>query len=39
MDDRIKLDESWKAPLAGEFASDYMATLREFLLQEKAAGK
>ncbi|MGB5484044.1 uracil-DNA glycosylase [Parasphingorhabdus sp.] len=39
MDDRVKLDDSWKAPLAGEFASDYMSNLRTFLLQEKAAGK
>lgn len=39
MDDRVKLDDSWKEPLAEEFASDYMAALRKFLLQEKAAGK
>ena len=39
MNDRVKLDDSWKKPLAGEFSSDYMAVLREFLLQEKAAGK
>ncbi|MEO9601154.1 uracil-DNA glycosylase [Parasphingorhabdus sp.] len=39
MNDRVKLDDSWKAPLAREFSSEYMASLREFLLQEKAAGK
>lgn len=39
MNDRVNLDDSWKQPLAGEFASDYMAVLREFLLREKAAGK
>ncbi len=39
MSDRIKLHESWKEPLSGEFASDRMAQLREFLLAEKAAGK
>lgn len=39
MDDHVKRDDSWKEPLAGEFASGYMATLRNFLLQEKAAGK
>jgi|TARA_R110002049_G_scaffold2651_4_gene19757 uracil-DNA glycosylase len=39
MNDRVKLDDSWRLPLAGEFESDYMALLREFLLGEKAAGK
>lgn len=39
MDDRAKLDDSWKIPLAVEFASDYMADLRGFLAVEKAAGK
>ncbi len=39
MNDRVQLDDSWKKPLAGEFDSDYMTVLREFLLQEKAAGK
>jgi uracil-DNA glycosylase len=33
------LHESWKAPLAPEFGSDYMAQLRAFLVAEKAAGK
>jgi len=37
--DRIKLHDSWKNPLAGEFSSDYMARLRDFLVHEKAAGK
>jgi uracil-DNA glycosylase len=33
------IDESWHAPLAPEFDSDYMATLRDFLKAEKAAEK
>ncbi|GAA0471617.1 uracil-DNA glycosylase [Parasphingorhabdus litoris] len=37
--DRIKLHESWKTPLQPEFSSDYMAHLRTFLLEQKAAGK
>tara|TARA_R110000772_G_scaffold73387_4_gene160526 strand:+ start:2194 stop:2898 length:705 start_codon:yes stop_codon:yes gene_type:complete len=37
--DRITLHESWKAPLAPEFSSDYMAKLRNFLIQQKADGK
>jgi len=39
MDNHIKLNESWKQPLLHEFSSEYMVALREFLLQEKAAGK
>jgi len=39
MNDRIKLNDIWEMPLAAEFASDYMADLRCFLLQEKVAGK
>ena len=35
----VRLHESWLAPLREEFASPYMAGLREFLLAEKAAGK
>jgi uracil-DNA glycosylase len=35
----IALHESWKAPLAEEFVSDYMRALRSFLVTEKAAGK
>lgn len=39
MSDRINLHESWKQPLIDEFASPYMAQLREFLVAEKNAGK
>lgn len=35
----VKLHPSWLEPLRHEFASDYMRTLREFLVAEKAAGK
>jgi len=35
----VKLHESWKAPLADQFASPYMAALRAFLLAERAKGK
>lgn len=35
----IRLEESWKTALAGEFASPYMAELRRFLQAEKEAGK
>lgn len=35
----VKLAESWRGPLAPQFASPYMAELRAFLLREKAAGK
>lgn len=35
----VKLHESWLAPLQAEFDSPYMATLRQFLVAEKAAGK
>ncbi|MFF7706871.1 uracil-DNA glycosylase [Pseudomonas sp. NPDC007930] len=38
-DDRIKLEESWKLALRGEFEQPYMAELRNFLRQELAAGK
>ena len=37
--DRLKLEESWKVRLQREFDQDYMLQLREFLLQEKQAGK
>jgi len=37
--DRIRLEPSWKAALADEFAKDYMASLRTFLLAELKAGK
>ena len=39
MADTIKLDESWKAALRPEFESGYMASLKQFLLDEKARGK
>ena len=37
--DRVRLEPSWKAALAGEFASGYMTRLRSFLVAEKQAGK
>lgn len=39
MNDRIKLHESWRTPLAGEFEKPHMAGLKRFLEAEKAAGK
>ncbi len=39
METSIRLEESWKAALAPEFSSDYMARLKQFLLTEKQAGK
>ena len=39
MSDGVRLHESWREPLAGEFAQPYMQTLKAFLLAEKAAGK
>lgn len=35
----IKLDDSWRAPLMGEFERPYMQGLRRFLEEEKAQGK
>src|SRR3569623_1873782 len=35
----VRLDESWRTPLAGEFAQAYMQALKDFLVAEKAAGK
>lgn len=35
----VKLDESWKQALQGEFASGYMQELKQFLIAEKSAGK
>ena len=35
----VKLHESWRVPLGSEFASPYMAALKQFLVAEKAAGK
>lgn len=37
--DRIKLHESWKAPLVPELSSTYMADLRGFLIEQRKAGK
>ena len=39
MSGAVKLDESWLAPLGGEFESDYMRQLRAFLVGEKERGK
>jgi uracil-DNA glycosylase len=35
----VKLHPGWLEPLRDEFASPYMAALRQFLVAEKAAGK
>lgn len=35
----IKLEESWKFALEGEFSEAYMADLKRFLVAEKQAGK
>lgn len=35
----VKLEDSWKVALGKEFASPYMAALKAFLQNEKAAGK
>lgn len=37
MNDRVKLDPSWKQALTGEFDADYMVALRQFLVAEKRA--
>jgi len=39
MSDAIRLHDSWKAPLAGEFADPYMQQLKRFLVEEKARGR
>lgn len=39
MSDAIKLDESWRTPLAPEFAAPHMQALKQFLVAEKAQGK
>lgn len=39
MHDTIKLHESWKQPLASEFASPRMQALKQFLIDQKANGK
>ncbi len=38
-DDRLKLEDSWRALLQDEVAQPYMQQLRQFLLAEKQAGK
>ncbi|PTT90186.1 uracil-DNA glycosylase, partial [Pseudomonas sp. HMWF031] len=37
-DDRIKLEPGWKEALRAEFDQPYMAELRKFLQEERAAG-
>lgn len=39
MSDSVRLEESWKAALAGEFLSPYMEQLKTFLLEQKQLGK
>lgn len=39
MGGEVRLHSSWLEKLKGEFDSDYMASLRAFLVAEKAAGK
>ena len=36
---KVWIEASWKEKLAGEFASEYMSNLSQFLRDEKAAGK
>ena len=38
-EDRLKLEDSWKAVLRQEFEQPYMQSLRHFLAEEKRAGK
>lgn len=38
-DQGVRLEPAWRAALASEFASPYMADLRRFLVAERAAGK
>ncbi|MGN6376474.1 MAG: uracil-DNA glycosylase [Sphingomonas sp.] len=35
----VRLHDSWKTPLAPEFASQYMQQLRQFLLDQKGQGR
>ena len=35
----VKIGESWKAPLASEFANPYMAQLKAFLLEQRQDGR
>jgi uracil-DNA glycosylase len=37
--EQVKIEKSWKQYLLPEFQQDYMQTLREFLVQQKQAGK
>jgi uracil-DNA glycosylase len=39
MQDRVKLRSSWKVRIGAEFEKEYMQNLRQFLIQEKKAGK
>ncbi len=39
MNGEVRLEQSWRQALSGEFASPYMGALKEFLLTEKALGK
>lgn len=39
MSETIKLHESWREPLAEQFAAPHMQALKSFLQSEKAAGK
>ncbi|MCD2171829.1 uracil-DNA glycosylase [Rhizobium sp. C4] len=39
MSETVRLEESWKVALAGEFASPYMTQLKQFLQAEREAGK
>jgi len=39
MSHKIQLDDSWLTPLAQEFEAPYMLALRQFLLEQKRAGK
>ena len=36
---QVKIEQSWKDALAGEFEEPYFASLVRFLHEEKAAGK
>ena len=35
----VQLEQSWLRHLQGEFDSEYMQTLKQFLLEQKQAGK
>src|SRR3546814_21201085 len=39
MSDGVRLHESWRQPLIGQFQSSHMQALKAFLLEEKARGK